>query len=112
MSDHWITNIAFTTNLPVEPGKCEFHTFYFWALKILILEPLASGILAYGTSTGAVGLLDVAQALVEKTGPSLFCPEYVIEIKVQDRGLIFESDKAGITSMRWISLPDGAVGTI
>lgn len=66
---------------------------------------LASGVLAYGTSSGAVGSLEITQRLVEKADPSLFAPEYDIEVTVEDLGLIYQPDMAGITSMQWIAFP-------
>jgi hypothetical protein len=59
--------------------------------------------LAYGTSTGAVGLLQVSQRLITETESSLFGPHYSVETSVQDLGLTHELDKAGITSMGWLN---------
>lgn len=81
-------------------GPCRLNSYSYF-------HP-ASGILAYGTSTGAVGLVEITQTLVEKED-SLFGPEYLIQMSVQDMGLIHQPDKSGLTALRWIIPRTGSV---
>ncbi|KAF9449875.1 hypothetical protein P691DRAFT_727240 [Macrolepiota fuliginosa MF-IS2] len=83
LSDQWISNMAFSAWTSLEPGK-------------------TSGVLAYGTSGGAVGLVEITQILVEKEELSLFGPECTVQTTVRDLGLIHQLDKAGVTSMGWV----------
>jgi len=62
----------------------------------------ASGILAYGTSSGAIGTIRITQRLVKEAGPTPFGPGHDIETSVQHFGVVFQPDKAGITAMRWV----------
>jgi hypothetical protein len=77
--------------------------FVLLRFGIVFSQPYsASGILAYGTSSGAVGTIKITQRLVEEAGPSPFGPGYEVETSVQHFGPIFQSDKASIAAMRWI----------
>ncbi|EKM83014.1 hypothetical protein AGABI1DRAFT_118415 [Agaricus bisporus var. burnettii JB137-S8] len=85
LDDHWITNLVFSESNLSEPGT-------------------ASGILAYGTSSGALGTIEITQRLVEGAGSSLFGPDYNVETSVQRYGLAVQPDEAGIAAMQWIEL--------
>ncbi|KXN82242.1 Putative transcription factor tau subunit sfc9 [Leucoagaricus sp. SymC.cos] len=86
--DYWITCLAFST----------------WTLSF---SRSTSGILAYGTSNGTVGLLEISQNLIEDTDSSLLGSTYTIKTEVQKSKVIHEADQVGITAMRWITLQGG-----
>ncbi|KAJ7065359.1 transcription factor IIIC subunit delta N-term-domain-containing protein [Mycena amicta] len=84
VADEWITHLAFSAWKTVKKG-----------------ESRAS--LTYGTTSGAVGVVNITQNLYS-TSPSLsFCPAYNIETRIEKtQGLVFESIKTGITALACI----------
>ncbi|KAF7317703.1 hypothetical protein MKEN_00858000 [Mycena kentingensis (nom. inval.)] len=84
ISDEWITHLAFTPWKTTKQG--ESHTS-----------------LAYGTATGAVGLVRITQTLVPIVHAIGFCPAYKIETRLEKiEKPVFEPTTAGITALACI----------
>uniref|UniRef100_A0A0W0F4A6 Transcription factor IIIC 90kDa subunit N-terminal domain-containing protein n=1 Tax=Moniliophthora roreri TaxID=221103 RepID=A0A0W0F4A6_MONRR len=91
VSSQWITHVAFSTWILVEPGICE-------------------GTVAYATSAGRIGLVNVRQTIQqgEAEAPrTLFGLNFHIQTTFEHmKGLVIATNAAGITALKWIHPPD------
>jgi len=84
VSNDWLTHLAFSSWTVLEAGKCQ-------------------GCLAYGTSSGAVGLVIVAQSLNPLPSESVYGPTFDVAVRLEHHTpKVFDPDKRGLTALTWV----------